>query len=258
MKAGFNTLKPPRALQRPATATGINGGPKPELLISAQAATVTTATGQEAALRAEFAQIPAIRTVVSLTRSTAPSTQAHVAQPPQPSSGSGGPAVVNGQAPSLDTQGVKALLNIIATQMHRRVAPAGTALHLGSPTDTRLIEGSKLPGAQRSADAIPAGLRNSLPAPLAKARAGAALVSTTLSKTAPTSWPRCCRDNGALLAAIGAKEDAGFAGLAQSTLLPTLFPHPCQVAPHQWSPRLPPQLGRWWVQRRNHCRPLVT
>ncbi|MBP74766.1 MAG: hypothetical protein CMQ18_09350 [Gammaproteobacteria bacterium] len=173
MKAGFNTPKAPRALQPPATATRVNGGPTPELLNSAQPAAVTNATGQGAAQRAEPAQIPTIQTAVNLAKPTALLTQAQVAQPPQPSSGSGSPAVVNGQAPSLDTQGVKALLNSIVTQVQRTVAPAGTAPRVGSPTDTRLIEGPKLPGAQRSADAslgaaIPAGLRNALLAPLAK------------------------------------------------------------------------------------------
>ena len=233
MKAGFNTPKAPRALQPPATATRVNGGPTPELLNSAQPAAVTNATGQGAAQRAEPAQIPTIQTVVNLAKPTAPLTKAQVAQPPQPSSGSGSPAVVNGQAPSLDTQGVKALLNSIATQMQRTVAPAGAAPQVGSPTDTRLIEGSKLPGAQRSADAslgaaIPAGLRNALLAPLAKAGAGVALAPTTLPKTvltrlapllSPTMAPQ-------LAAALAPKTTPALPGLAQSTPSSNPVPKP--------------------------------
>ena len=224
MKAGFNTPKAPRALQPPATAAGGNGGPTPELLNRAQAATVTTATGQGAAQRAEPAQIPAIQTVVNLARSTAPLTQAQVAQPPQPNSGSGSPAVVNGQAPSLDTQGVKALLDSIATQLQRTVAPAGTTLHVRSPTDTRLIEGSKFPGAQRSADAspgaaIPTGSRNALLAPLAKARADVALAPTTLSKTVLTRLAPLLSPIMAppVAAALAPKTSAALPGLVQST-----------------------------------------
>ena len=224
MKAGFNTPKAPRALQPPATATGGNGGPTPELLNRAQPATVTTATGQGDAQRAEPAQIPAIQTVVNLARSPVPLTQAQVAQPPQPHSGSGSPAVVNGLAPSLDTQGVKALLNSIATQMQRTVAPAGTTLHVRSPTDTPLIEGSKFPGAQRSADASPGaaiatGLRNAQLAPLAKARADVALAPTTLSKTALTRLAPLLSPIMAppLAAALAPKTTATLPGLVQST-----------------------------------------
>ena len=240
MKAGFNTPKAPRALQPPATATRVNGGPTPELLNSAQPAAVTNATGQGAAQRAEPAQIPTIQTVVNLAKPTAPLTKAQVAQPPQPSSGSGSPAVVNGQTASLDTQGVKALLNSIVTQVQRTVAPAGTAPQVGSPTDTRLIEGPKLPAAQRSADAslgaaIPAGLRNALLAPLAKAGAGVALAPTTLPKTvltrlAPLLSPTIAPQ---LAAALAPKTTPALPGLAQSTPSPNpvLKPLPNGAAP---------------------------
>ena len=137
--------------------------------------------------------------------------------------------MANGQVLSLDSQGVKALLNSIAMQVKRTVAPAGMAPQVGSPTDARLIEGLKLPGTQRSAGAsqgttIPAGLRNDLLASLAKASAGLALSPATLPKTASTtlaSPPTVLSSQ--LAAALGVKTTEVLPGLAQSTPSPSLF-----------------------------------
>ena len=165
-------------------------------------------------------------------------TAAHPATPAQtpttqaapPSAGSSSSTVANGQVLSLDSQGVKALLNSIAMQVKRTVAPAGMAPQVGSPTDARLIEGLKLPGTQRSADAsqgttIPAGLRNDLLASLAKAGAGLALSPATLPKTAPTTLasPPPPVPSSQLAAALGVKTTEVLPGLAQSTPSPSLF-----------------------------------
>ena len=138
--------------------------------------------------------------------------------------------MANGQVLSLDSQGVKALLNSIAMQVKRTVAPAGMAPQVGSPTDARLIEGLKLPGTQRSAGAsqgttIPAGLRNDLLASLAKASAGLALSPATLPKTAPTilASPPPPVLSSQLAAALGVKTTEVLPGLAQSTPSPSLF-----------------------------------
>ena len=157
-----------------------------------------------------------------------PPTQAQMAPPAPPSAGSSSPTVANGQVLSLDSQGVKALLNSIAMQVKRTVAPAGMAPQVGSQTDARLIEGLKLPGTQRSADAsqgttIPAGLRNDLLASLAKAGAGLALSPATLPKTASTtlaSPPTVLSSQ--LAAALGLKTTEVLPGLAQSTPSPSL------------------------------------
>ena len=137
--------------------------------------------------------------------------------------------MANGQVLSLDSQGVKALLNSIAMQVKRTVAPAGMAPQVGSLTDARLIEGLKLPGTQRSADAsqgttIPAGLRNDLLASLAKAGAGLALSPATLPKTAPTTLasPPPPVLSLQLAAALGVKTTEVLPGLAQSTPSPSL------------------------------------
>jgi hypothetical protein len=135
----------------------------------------------------------------------------------------------------LDSQGVKALLNSIAMQVKRTVAPAGTAPQVGSQTDARLIEGLKLPGAQRSADAsqgaaIPAGLRSDLLASLAKAGANPALSPITLPKTAPTTLAPLPTPvfspptvlSSQLAAALGVKTTEVLPGLAQSTPSPKL------------------------------------
>ena len=164
-----------------------------------------------------------------------PPTQAQMAPPAPPSAGSSSPTVANGQVLSLDSQGVKALLNSIAMQVKRTVAPAGMAPQVGSQTDARLIEGLKLPGTQRSADAsqattIPAGLRNDLLASLAKAGAGLALSPATLPKTAPTilaSPPPPVLSPPTVLslqlaAALGVKTTEVLPGLAQSTPSPSL------------------------------------
>ena len=132
--------------------------------------------------------------------------------------------MANGQVLSLDSQGVKALLNSIAMQVKRTVAPAGMAPQVGSPTDARLIEGLKLPGTQRSSGAsqgatIPAGLRNDLLASLAKAGAGLALSPATLPKTAPTTLasPPPPVLSSQLAAALGVKTAEVLPGLAHST-----------------------------------------
>mgnify|MGYP007024426351 CR=1 FL=1 len=156
MQAGFNTPKAPKApsaLQPPATATVVTRGPAPQVLKSPQPAAVTAPLGHTAAHPATPAQTPATQAGVRLAGPMPPPTQAQMAPPAPPSAGSSSPTVANGQVLSLDSQGVKALLNSIAMQVKRTVAPAGMAPQVGSPTDARLIEGLKLPGTQRSAGA---------------------------------------------------------------------------------------------------------
>ena len=239
MQAGFNTPKAPKApsaLQPPATATVVTRGPAPQVLKSPQPAAVTAPLGHTAAHPATPAQTPTTQAGVKLAGPMPPPTQAQMAPPAPPSAGSSSPTVANGQVLSLDSQGVKALLNSIAMQVKRTVAPAGMAPQVGSPTDARLIEGLKLPGTQRSADAsqgttIPAGLRNDLLASLAKAGAGLALSPATLPKTAPTtlaSPPPPVLSPPTVLslqlaAALGVKTTEVLPGLAQSTPSPSLF-----------------------------------
>ncbi|MBL6815058.1 MAG: hypothetical protein ISQ65_07445 [Pseudomonadales bacterium] len=124
-----------------------------------------------------------------------PPTPGQMVLPAPSSAGSkapNAPTAVNGQVPGLHSQEVKALLNSIAMQVKRTVAPAGTAPQVGSSASARHIEDPKPSAAQRGADpsqgaATAAALRNNLLASLAKAGAGLALAPATVLKTAPTS-----------------------------------------------------------------------